>query len=165
MDRLISLDFDAELEYEETPAGILVPIRLVHGDRSVELRARLDTGASDCSSTAWEIPRTHLWAAGVGWIVSAWESCTTNRNCSSGIIAADVFRSRAESPRASFLDLLFSMCLVTGEVRRKRRCSGTWQLTGDVWGRPMGLATAPDGSLLVSDDGSGSLWRVSYTGK
>jgi glucose/arabinose dehydrogenase len=37
--------------------------------------------------------------------------------------------------------------------------------TGDVWGRPVGVATAPDGSVLVSDDGSGSLWRVSYTGK
>jgi hypothetical protein len=48
MDRLISLEFDADLEYEATSAGILVPIRLVHGDRSVELRARLDTGASDC---------------------------------------------------------------------------------------------------------------------
>jgi glucose/arabinose dehydrogenase len=36
---------------------------------------------------------------------------------------------------------------------------------GDVWGRPVGVAVAPDGSLLVSDDGSGSLWRVSYTGK
>lgn len=48
MDRLSSLDFDAELEYEETAAGILVPIRLVHGDRSVELTARLDTGAADC---------------------------------------------------------------------------------------------------------------------
>jgi len=36
---------------------------------------------------------------------------------------------------------------------------------GDVWGRPVGAAVAPDGSLLVSDDGSGSLWRVSYTGK
>jgi glucose/arabinose dehydrogenase len=35
---------------------------------------------------------------------------------------------------------------------------------GDVWGRPVGVATAPDGSLLVSDDGSGSLWRVSYKG-
>jgi glucose/arabinose dehydrogenase len=24
---------------------------------------------------------------------------------------------------------------------------------------------APDGSLLVTDDGSKSIWRVSYTGK
>ena len=33
---------------------------------------------------------------------------------------------------------------------------------GDVWGRPVGVATAPDGSMLVSDDGSGSVWRVRY---
>jgi glucose/arabinose dehydrogenase len=36
---------------------------------------------------------------------------------------------------------------------------------GDVWGRPVGVAVAPDGSLLVTDDGSNSIWRVSYTGK
>jgi glucose/arabinose dehydrogenase len=36
---------------------------------------------------------------------------------------------------------------------------------GDVWGRPVGVAAAPDGSLLVSDDGSGSIWRVTYTRK
>ena len=36
---------------------------------------------------------------------------------------------------------------------------------GQVWGRPVGITVAPDGSLLVSDDGSGSIWRVSYTGK
>ena len=34
---------------------------------------------------------------------------------------------------------------------------------GDVWGRPVGVAMAADGSLLVSDDGSGSIWRVSYS--
>jgi glucose/arabinose dehydrogenase len=36
---------------------------------------------------------------------------------------------------------------------------------GGVWGRPVGVATAPDGSLMVSDDGSKSIWRVSYQGK
>ena len=36
---------------------------------------------------------------------------------------------------------------------------------GNVWGRPVGVTVAPDGSLLVSDDGSDSIWRVSYTGK
>ena len=36
---------------------------------------------------------------------------------------------------------------------------------GQVWGRPVGVAVAPDGSLLVSDDGTNSIWRVSYTGK
>ena len=33
---------------------------------------------------------------------------------------------------------------------------------GLVWGRPVGIAVAQDGSLLVSDDGSNSIWRVSY---
>ena len=36
---------------------------------------------------------------------------------------------------------------------------------GKVWGRPVGVAVASDGSLLVTDDGSNSIWRVSYTGK
>jgi glucose/arabinose dehydrogenase len=36
---------------------------------------------------------------------------------------------------------------------------------GKVWGRPVGVTVAPDGSLLVSDDGSNSIWRVSYVGK
>jgi glucose/arabinose dehydrogenase len=36
---------------------------------------------------------------------------------------------------------------------------------GNVWGRPVGVAVASDGSLLVSDDGSGSIWRVSYIAK
>ena len=34
-----------------------------------------------------------------------------------------------------------------------------------VWGRPVGVAVTHDGSLLVSDDGSGSIWRVSYRAK
>ena len=36
---------------------------------------------------------------------------------------------------------------------------------GGVWGRPVGVAVAPDGSLFVSDDGSRSIWRVSWVGK
>jgi len=34
-----------------------------------------------------------------------------------------------------------------------------------VWGRPVGVTVAPDGSLLVTDDGSNSIWRVVYVGK
>jgi len=37
--------------------------------------------------------------------------------------------------------------------------------TGDVWGRPVGVGVAADGALLVSDDGSGSIWRVTYRGR
>jgi glucose/arabinose dehydrogenase len=36
---------------------------------------------------------------------------------------------------------------------------------GGVWGRPVGVAVASDGSLMVTDDGSKSIWHVSYTGK
>ena len=36
--------------------------------------------------------------------------------------------------------------------------------SGDVWGRPVGVAVAPDGSLFVSDDGTRSIWHVTYTG-
>ena len=36
---------------------------------------------------------------------------------------------------------------------------------GSVWGRPVGITVASDGALLVSDDGSNSIWRISYTGQ
>jgi glucose/arabinose dehydrogenase len=36
---------------------------------------------------------------------------------------------------------------------------------GRVWGRPVGITVAADGSLLMSDDGSNSVWRISYTEK
>ncbi|MFT3673682.1 PQQ-dependent sugar dehydrogenase [Aestuariivirga sp.] len=32
----------------------------------------------------------------------------------------------------------------------------------EVWGRPVGVAVAKDGSLLVSEDGNGTIWRVTY---
>ena len=33
---------------------------------------------------------------------------------------------------------------------------------GRVWGRPVGVAVATDGSLIVTDDGSNTVWRVSH---
>jgi glucose/arabinose dehydrogenase len=35
---------------------------------------------------------------------------------------------------------------------------------GYVWGRPVGVTMAADGALLVSDDASGTIWRVAYSG-
>jgi glucose/arabinose dehydrogenase len=32
----------------------------------------------------------------------------------------------------------------------------------DRWGRPAGLAIAPDGALLVSDDFGGRIYRIAY---
>jgi glucose/arabinose dehydrogenase len=38
-----------------------------------------------------------------------------------------------------------------------------WQRPdGSRWGRPVGLLVLPDGSLLVSDDTGGKIWRVTY---
>jgi len=34
----------------------------------------------------------------------------------------------------------------------------------NVWGRPVGVAVARDGALLVSEDGNGTIWRISYRG-
>jgi glucose/arabinose dehydrogenase len=34
-----------------------------------------------------------------------------------------------------------------------------------VWGRPVGVAIANDGSLFVTEDGNGTIWRVTYQGK
>ena len=34
----------------------------------------------------------------------------------------------------------------------------------DVWGRPVGITVARDGSLLMSEDGNGTVWRISYGG-
>ena len=33
--------------------------------------------------------------------------------------------------------------------------------SNSVWGRPVGLAVAHDGALLVTEDGNGTLWRIS----
>jgi glucose/arabinose dehydrogenase len=36
---------------------------------------------------------------------------------------------------------------------------------GQAWGRPVGVAVGKDGALYVTDDGTKSIWRVSYTSK
>lgn len=33
---------------------------------------------------------------------------------------------------------------------------------GNVWGRPVGVAVSKEGALLVTDDASGTIWRVAY---
>lgn len=35
----------------------------------------------------------------------------------------------------------------------------------EVWGRPVGVAVDKNGALLVSEDASGTIWRISYSGK
>ncbi|HUI65236.1 MAG TPA: sorbosone dehydrogenase family protein, partial [Bacteroidota bacterium] len=36
---------------------------------------------------------------------------------------------------------------------------------GNVWGRPVGVTVARDGSLLVTDDAGNAIWRISFVGK
>ena len=69
------------------------------------------------------------------------------------------------SPRAGYE-------VIRVPLRQTGHATGEYEdfLTGfvvddeSVWGRPVGVTAVPDGSLLVSDDGSGSIWRISYPG-
>jgi len=62
--------------------------------------------------------------------------------------------------------------LIRVPLHHSGRSSGEYEdfMTGfvvdneHVWGRPVGVAVAPDGSLLVTDDASGSIWRITYAG-
>jgi glucose/arabinose dehydrogenase len=36
---------------------------------------------------------------------------------------------------------------------------------GNVWGRPVGVAVTSTGALVVTDDASGTIWRVEYVGE
>ncbi|WP_435015336.1 PQQ-dependent sugar dehydrogenase [Tundrisphaera sp. TA3] len=36
---------------------------------------------------------------------------------------------------------------------------------GDVWGRPVGVSVARDGALMVTDDGSNTVWRITHEGR
>lgn len=55
-------------------------------------------------------------------------------------------------------------------IMKNNKATGEYEdfLTGfvlddtKVWGRPVGVAVARDGALLVTDDGSNTLWRVAY---
>jgi len=40
-----------------------------------------------------------------------------------------------------------------------------WLQSGGAWGRPVDVQGMPDGSLLVSDDKAGMIYRISYEGK
>ena len=62
----------------------------------------------------------------------------------------------------------YKVVRVTLDERRARPANtrtsspASWSTTTSVWGRPVGVAVAHDGALLVTDDGGGMLWRVTY---
>ncbi|TGQ86251.1 sorbosone dehydrogenase family protein [Mesorhizobium sp. M8A.F.Ca.ET.208.01.1.1] len=58
--------------------------------------------------------------------------------------------------------LLFKDGKPTGEY--EDFMTGFVASNGEVWGRPVGVAVAGDGSLIVSEDGNGTIWRVTCSG-
>ena len=59
----------------------------------------------------------------------------------------------ADGRGASYEDFVTGWHLNAGE-----------KATPQVWGRPVGIITAADGSLLIAEDGGGVIWRVRYKG-
>ncbi|WP_411829162.1 PQQ-dependent sugar dehydrogenase [Pandoraea sputorum] len=50
-----------------------------------------------------------------------------------------------------------------GNVSKQEVFAQGWLGDGDaVWGRPVDLLTLPDGSLLISDDYAGAIYRITY---
>ena len=42
------LNFDEELRYPDDPSGITIPVLLTHGQKSLRVAAKVDTGAQVC---------------------------------------------------------------------------------------------------------------------
>ena len=51
-----------------------------------------------------------------------------------------------------------------GAVRYETFADG-WLQGEQAWGRPADVLVAPDGSLLVSDDLAGAIYRIRYRGQ
>jgi glucose/arabinose dehydrogenase len=50
-----------------------------------------------------------------------------------------------------------------GDKRLETFAEGWLQPNGKAWGRPVDVLVTPDGSLLVSDDFAGAVYRITYT--
>jgi len=51
-----------------------------------------------------------------------------------------------------------------GKAVGKEVFADGWLVNGEAWGRPVDVLQLPDGSILVSDDYQGTLYRISYKG-
>lgn len=49
-----------------------------------------------------------------------------------------------------------------GKVKGKEVFADGWLLNAEAWGRPVDILQLPDGSILVSDDYQGVIYRISY---
>ena len=62
--------------------------------------------------------------------------------------------------------MLFTSLKADGTADRTEVFASGWldETTGTFRGRPVDVATMKDGSLLVSDDYVGAIYRISYVG-
>ena len=66
----------------------------------------------------------------------------------------------ATGPATRWSRLLFKDGKPTGEY--EDFITGFVVSDEQVWGRPVGVAVAKDGALIVTEDGNGTIWRVTY---
>jgi glucose/arabinose dehydrogenase len=78
--------------------------------------------------------------------IFAAEHGSWNRSARVGYEVIRVLRHGGERATGEYQDFLTGFVLPSGQA----------------WGRPVGVTTTNDGSVLVSDDGSNAIWRVSY---
>lgn len=71
--------------------------------------------------------------------------------------------NRGNSTGYKVVRLLFRDGKPTGEY--EDFMTGFVIANGEVWGRPVGIAVAKDGALIVTEDGNGTIWRVTYDGR
>ncbi|HLS68680.1 MAG TPA: PQQ-dependent sugar dehydrogenase [Kiloniellales bacterium] len=62
--------------------------------------------------------------------------------------------------------VMFTSLDENGDAAETRIFADGWlnEETGEYRGRPMDIAFLPDGSMLVSDDFAGAIWRIAYVG-
>jgi glucose/arabinose dehydrogenase len=51
-----------------------------------------------------------------------------------------------------------------GVARTYETFAEGWLQNGEAWGRPVDILLLPDGSMMVSDDRAGQIYRIHYTG-
>lgn len=96
-----------------------------------------------CFSTGSSFPRE--WRGGI----FAAQHGSWNRARRTGYKVVYIPTDRRGKPTGEYIDFL------TGFVKND----------AEIWGRPVGVTVAMDGSLLVCDDASSSVWRVRRTGR
>lgn len=62
-------------------------------------------------------------------------------------------------------DIVFVRFDEAGDPVSQEVFASGWLVRGSAWGRPVDIKELPDGSLLVSDDFAGVIYRITYEGE